>query len=52
MYLSHYGLAEPPFAITPDPRYLYMSARHTDASSSTTRIRCAIVTLSLLRPAA
>ena len=31
MYLSHYGLAEPPFAITPDPRFVFLSERHRDA---------------------
>ena len=31
MYLAFFGLAEKPFAITPDPRYLYLSARHADA---------------------
>ena len=31
MYLSHFGLAEAPFSITPDPRYLYMSERHREA---------------------
>jgi general secretion pathway protein A len=31
MYTSHFGLREPPFAITPDPRYLYMSERHREA---------------------
>ncbi len=31
MYIEFFGLNEKPFAITPDPRYLYMSARHTDA---------------------
>ena len=31
MYLSHFGLREPPFSITPDPRFLYMSARHREA---------------------
>ena len=31
MYTQFFGLNEKPFAITPDPRYLYMSARHTDA---------------------
>jgi len=31
MYLTFFGLAEKPFAITPDPRYLYLSARHADA---------------------
>lgn len=31
MYTSFFGLSEKPFAITPDPRYLYMSARHAEA---------------------
>ena len=31
MYTSFFGLNEKPFSITPDPRYLYMSARHTEA---------------------
>src|SRR5215510_10367983 len=31
MYLGHFGLREPPFSITPDPRFLYMSARHREA---------------------
>ena len=31
MYLSHFGLREFPFSITPDPRFLYMSARHREA---------------------
>jgi general secretion pathway protein A len=31
MYLSFFGLIEKPFAITPDPRYLYLSARHAEA---------------------
>ncbi len=31
MYTSFFGLSERPFAITPDPRYLYMSERHTEA---------------------
>jgi general secretion pathway protein A len=31
VYTDFFGLNEKPFAITPDPRYLYMSARHTDA---------------------
>ncbi|MDE2305374.1 MAG: AAA family ATPase [Gammaproteobacteria bacterium] len=31
MYTSHFGLSERPFAITPDPRYLYQSARHAEA---------------------
>ena len=31
MYLQHFGLSEPPFAITPDPRFVYLSERHRDA---------------------
>jgi len=31
MYLSFYGLAEKPFSITPDPRYLYLGGRHAEA---------------------
>jgi general secretion pathway protein A len=31
MYLSFYGLAEKPFSITPDPRYLFLSGRHAEA---------------------
>src|SRR5215475_1123818 len=31
MYTTHFGLTEPPFSITPDPRYLYMSERHREA---------------------
>lgn len=31
MYLAHYGLSEPPFAITPDPRFVFLSERHRDA---------------------
>lgn len=31
MYTTFFGLAEPPFAITPDPRYLYLSDRHAEA---------------------
>ena len=31
MYLQFFGLAEKPFSITPDPRYLYLSGRHADA---------------------
>src|SRR6516165_44377 len=31
MYTSFFGLSEKPFAITPDPRYLYMSERHAEA---------------------
>ena len=31
MYLEHFKLKERPFSITPDPRFLYMSARHREA---------------------
>ncbi len=31
MYESFFGLTEKPFAITPDPRYLYLSERHAEA---------------------
>ncbi len=30
MYTAHFGLAEPPFSLTPNPRYLYMSERHRE----------------------
>ena len=28
MYEAHYGFTEKPFSLTPDPKYLYLSARH------------------------
>ncbi len=31
MYTSFFGLQEKPFAITPDPRYLFLSERHAEA---------------------
>src|SRR5258706_9100185 len=31
MYTAWFGLNEKPFAITPDPRYLYLSVRHAEA---------------------
>jgi general secretion pathway protein A len=31
MILEHYGLKEPPYSITPDPRFVYLSERHRDA---------------------
>ncbi len=31
MYLDYYGLKEPPFNITPNPRYLFYSAKHREA---------------------
>ncbi len=31
MYLEYYGLHEPPFDLTPNPRFLFYSARHREA---------------------
>ena len=31
MYSNYFGLSEPPFAIVPDPRFLYMSEQHREA---------------------
>ncbi len=31
MYLDFYGLSEPPFNITPDPRFLFFSSSHREA---------------------
>jgi general secretion pathway protein A len=31
MYASSFGLKEPPFSITPDPRYLYLGESHREA---------------------
>jgi general secretion pathway protein A len=31
MYREYFGLAEAPFSIAPDPRYLYLSQRHQEA---------------------
>ncbi|MDE2090885.1 MAG: AAA family ATPase [Gammaproteobacteria bacterium] len=31
MYTAYFGLSDKPFSITPDPRYLFLSARHTEA---------------------
>lgn len=31
MYNHHFGLAEAPFSIAPDPRYLYLSEQHREA---------------------
>jgi general secretion pathway protein A len=31
MYLEYYGLKEPPFNITPNPRFLFFSAKHREA---------------------
>jgi len=30
-YASHFGLTGPPFSVTPDPRFLYMSEHHREA---------------------
>ena len=34
MYTSFYGLNEPPFNITPDSRFLFLSQRHKEALAS------------------
>lgn len=31
MYTAHFRLTEPPFALTPDPRFLYLGERHREA---------------------
>jgi len=31
MYTRHYGLREKPFSLSPDPRYLFLSASHREA---------------------
>lgn len=31
MHESYWGLTEPPFSLTPDPRFLYLSRKHEDA---------------------
>jgi len=31
VYLEYYGLSEPPFNITPNPRYLFYSGKHREA---------------------
>ena len=31
MYEAFYGLSEPPFRLTPDPHYLYLSTHHREA---------------------
>src|SRR6201988_2731540 len=31
MYEEYYGLAEKPFSLTPDPKYLYRSESHANA---------------------
>jgi len=34
MYLKFYGMREQPFGVTPDPRFLYLSAAHREALAS------------------
>lgn len=34
MFLSYFGLREQPFGVTPDPRFLYLSAAHREAFAS------------------
>ena len=34
MYLEFYGLKEVPFALTPDPRYLYFTPSHTEVMAN------------------
>jgi general secretion pathway protein A len=34
MYLKYFGLREQPFGVTPDPRFLYLSAAHKEALAS------------------
>ncbi len=36
MYAKFYGLSESPFALTPDPRYLFLSEPHREALASAT----------------
>ncbi len=31
MYTAYFGLSDKPFSITPDPRFLFLSGRHTEA---------------------
>ncbi len=31
MYTEYFGLREPPFSLTPDPHFLFLSARHREA---------------------
>jgi len=34
MFLNFYQLAEPPFGVTPDPRFLYLGSTHREALAS------------------
>jgi general secretion pathway protein A len=31
MYLQHFGLDQNPFSLTPDPRFLFLTAEHREA---------------------
>ena len=31
MYEAFYGFSEKPFSLTPDPKFLYLSGRHSEA---------------------
>ena len=33
MYYEYFGLSEPPFKITPDPRFLWYSDQHKEAKA-------------------
>ncbi|MBM3285999.1 MAG: ATPase [Candidatus Eisenbacteria bacterium] len=37
MYEAHFGFREPPFQITPDPRFLFLTRSHRDALAYLTR---------------
>ena len=37
MYEHYYGLRERPFALTPNPRFLYLTGRHREARRSENR---------------
>lgn len=34
MYLQHFGLEKSPFSLTPDPRFLFLTAKHREALAS------------------
>jgi long-chain acyl-CoA synthetase len=34
MYLEYYGLKEPPFALTPDPRFIYFTPSHREVMAN------------------
>ena len=33
MYLDHFGLSQPPFRLSPDPEFLYLSKQHAKAKA-------------------